>query len=190
MIAKGLDFPDVTLVGVLNADTALGLADFRASERTFQLLTQVSGRAGRAQKEGKVIIQTFNPEHYALQLAKKQNYEEFFIKEMLVRHQNGYPPYFYTIQVTANAKEEGVAAKKIYQIYAELKAALSAESIILGPTPKAVLRINNQFYYQLIIKYKNEPMLDRALNNILQKSQKDEQQGILISIDKEPLNFI
>ncbi len=190
MIAKGLDYPDVTLVGVLNADTALGLADFRASERTFQLLTQVSGRAGRADKEGKVIIQTFNPEHYALQLAKKQDYERFFIREMNVRHQNGYPPYFYTVQITASAKEEGLAAKKIYQIYAELKSSLSPKSIILGPTPKAIMRINNQFYYQLIIKYKKELNLDAALNTILQKSQKDERQGILISIDKEPLNFI
>ncbi|MDC7951916.1 primosomal protein N' [Liquorilactobacillus mali] len=190
MIAKGLDYPDVTLVGVLNADTALGLADFRASERTFQLLTQVSGRAGRADKEGKVIIQTFNPEHYALQLAKKQDYERFFVKEMNVRHQNGYPPYFYTVQITASAKEEGLAAKKIYQIYAEIKSSLSTKSIILGPTPKAIMRINNQFYYQLIIKYKKELNLDAALNTILQKSQKDERQGILISIDKEPLNFI
>ncbi|KRN34283.1 DNA replication factor Y [Liquorilactobacillus mali] len=190
MIAKGLDYPDVTLVGVLNADTALGLADFRASERTFQLLTQVSGRAGRADKEGKVIIQTFNPEHYALQLAKKQDYERFFVREMNVRHQNGYPPYFYTVQITASAKEEGLAAKKIYQIYAELKSSLSPKSIILGPTPKAIMRINNQFYYQLIIKYKKELNLDAALNTILQKSQKDERQGILISIDKEPLNFI
>ncbi|MDN2452586.1 primosomal protein N' [Lactobacillus sp. UCMA15818] len=190
MIAKGLDYPDVTLVGVLNADTALGLADFRASERTFQLLTQVSGRAGRADKEGKVIIQTFNPEHYALQLAKKQDYESFFFREMNVRHQNGYPPYFYTIQITAGAKEEGLAAKKIYQIYAELKSFLSTKSIILGPTPKAIMRINNQFYYQLIIKYKQEPKLDAALDEILQKSQKDERQGVLISIDKEPLNFI
>ncbi|MFT9456835.1 MAG: primosomal protein N' [Liquorilactobacillus hordei] len=190
MIAKGLDYPDVTLVGVLNADTALGLADFRASERTFQLLTQVSGRAGRADKEGKVIIQTFNPEHYALQLAKKQDYESFFVREMNIRHQNGYPPYFYTIQITASAKEEGLAAKKIYQIYAELKASLSTRAIILGPTPKAIVRINNQFYYQLIIKYKQESNLSTVLDAILQKSQKDERQGILISIDKEPLNFI
>ena len=91
MIAKGLDFPDITLVGVLNADTALNLPDFRSSERTFQLLTQVSGRAGRAEKAGEVIIQTFNPEHYAIQLAQTQNYEAFYQQEMWVRHQSGYP---------------------------------------------------------------------------------------------------
>ena len=86
MIAKGLDFPNVTLVGVLNADTALNLPDFRSSERTFQLLTQVSGRAGRAEKPGEVIIQSFNPEHYAIQLAKAQDYEDFYTKEMYIRH--------------------------------------------------------------------------------------------------------
>ncbi|MGQ4818694.1 helicase-related protein, partial [Enterococcus faecium] len=92
MIAKGLDFPNVTLVGVLNADTALNLPDFRSSERTFQLLTQVSGRAGRAEKAGEVIIQSFNPEHYAIQLAKAQDYEDFYTKEMYIRHRGDYPP--------------------------------------------------------------------------------------------------
>ncbi|KXF72734.1 primosomal protein N', partial [Enterococcus faecalis] len=96
MIAKGLDFPNVTLVGVLNADTALNLPDFRSSERTFQLLTQVSGRAGRAEKPGEVIIQSFNPEHYAIQLAKAQDYEDFYTKEMYIRHRGDYPPYYFT----------------------------------------------------------------------------------------------
>lgn len=89
MIAKGLDFPEVTLVGVLNADTSLNLPDFRSSEHTFQLLTQVSGRAGRAEKAGEVVIQTFNPQHYAIELAKKQNYEQFYQQEMHVRHRGG-----------------------------------------------------------------------------------------------------
>ncbi|WP_083479416.1 primosomal protein N' [Liquorilactobacillus oeni] len=190
MIAKGLDYPEVTLVGVLNADTALGMADFRASERTFQLLTQVSGRAGRAQKEGKVIIQTYNPNHYALLLAQKQDYEEFFNQEMNIRHRGGYPPYFFTIQVTASALDEGNAAKKIFETYTELKKVLGRNSFILGPTPKAIMRINNRYYYQLIIKYKKEPKLNACLHALLQKSQRDERAGVMITIDKEPLNFI
>ncbi|MCE5878193.1 primosomal protein N', partial [Enterococcus faecium] len=116
MIAKGLDFPEVTLVGVLNADTSLNLPDFRSSEHTFQLLTQVSGRAGRAEKAGEVVIQTFNPQHYAIELAKKQNYEQFYQQEMHVRHRGGYPPYYFTVKITASHPEEQVAAKKIFQI--------------------------------------------------------------------------
>ncbi|MCH3668921.1 primosomal protein N', partial [Enterococcus faecium] len=114
MIAKGLDFPEVTLVGVLNADTSLNLPDFRSSEHTFQLLTQVSGRAGRAEKAGEVVIQTFNPQHYAIELAKKQNYEQFYQQEMHVRHRGGYPPYYFTVKITASHPEEQVAAKKIF----------------------------------------------------------------------------
>ena len=87
MIAKGLDFPNVTLVGVINADTGLGINDFRANERTFQLLTQVSGRAGRKQKLGQVFIQTYNPDNYAIQLASHQDYEAFYRQEMQFRHQ-------------------------------------------------------------------------------------------------------
>lgn len=112
MIAKGLDFPDVTLVGVLNADTGLGLPDFRASEHTFQLLTQVSGRAGRADKKGEVIVQTFNPDHYAIKLAQTQNFEKFFKLEMDLRHRGGYPPYYYTVQVMTSHEKEAQAAKK------------------------------------------------------------------------------
>lgn len=116
MIAKGLDFPNVTLVGVLNADTALNLPDFRSSERTFQLLTQVSGRAGRAEKPGEVIIQSFNPEHYAIQLAKAQDYEDFYTKEMYIRHRGNYPPYYFTVQITASHPEEMKQRNKCFKL--------------------------------------------------------------------------
>ncbi|KRL00711.1 DNA replication factor Y [Liquorilactobacillus capillatus DSM 19910] len=190
MIAKGLDYPDVTLVGVLNADTALGMTDFRASEKTFQLLTQVSGRAGRATKKGQVIIQTYNPHHYAIQLAKEQNYEKFFRKEMSIRHQGAYPPYYYTIQIVASSPEESLAAKKMYQIYAEIRKYLSNQAVILGPTPQAVARINNRYFYQLIVKYKKEKQLFVYLDKILYESQKDERKGLKIMINREPLNFV
>lgn len=190
MIAKGLDFPNVTLVGVLNADTSLGLPDFRASERTFQLLTQVSGRAGRAEKEGNVLIQTYNPDHYAIQCAQQQDYEHFFGKEMQVRHQGGYPPYYFTIQITANARTETAAAQKMFQIRGEIVNHLSQSAVILGPTPQSIMRINNRYYYQLVIKYKNEPQLENYLQNLLLTCQKEERKGLQIVIDRDPMNFI
>lgn len=112
MIAKGLDFPNVTLVGVLNADTALNLPDFRSSERTFQLLTQVAGRAGRADKEGEVLIQTYNPNHYAIAFAKEQDYEGFYRYEMGIRKNLGYPPYYFTVGLTLSHKSEEFVVKK------------------------------------------------------------------------------
>lgn len=190
MIAKGLDFPNVTLVGVLNADTALNLPDFRSSERTFQLLTQVSGRAGRAEKPGEVIIQSFNPEHYAIQLAKAQDYEDFYTKEMYIRHRGDYPPYYFTVQITASHPEENEAAKQMFQIATKLKQGLSPQAILLGPTPNAIMRVNNRYFYQVIIKYKQEPMFQPLLKEILTDTQRATARGLKLSIDAEPMNFI
>ncbi|MGH1789670.1 primosomal protein N' [Enterococcus faecalis] len=190
MIAKGLDFPNVTLVGVLNADTALNLPDFRSSERTFQLLTQVSGRAGRAEKPGEVIIQSFNPDHYAIQLAKAQDYEDFYTKEMYIRHRGDYPPYYFTVQITASHPEENEAAKQMFQIATKLKQGLSPQAILLGPTPNAIMRVNNRYFYQVIIKYKQEPMLQPLLKEILTDTQRATARGLKLSIDAEPMNFI
>lgn len=189
MIAKGLDFPDVTLVGVLNADTGLSLPDFRASERTFQLLTQVSGRAGRADKAGEVIIQTFNPDHYAIQLAGKQDYEGFFVREMQVRHQNDYPPYFYTIQLTASGPKEAQVLRVLTKVRGELTRLLSPQARLLGPTPQMVTRVNNRYYYQLIIKYKQEPQLQAYLQKLALRTQRLSRQQIQLTIDRDPQGF-
>lgn len=190
MIAKGLDFPDVTLVGVLNADTSLSLPDYRSSERTFQLLTQVSGRAGRADKTGQVVIQTYNPEHYAIQLACRQDYEQFFFYEMNLRHLNNYPPYYYTIKITVSAKSEAEAAKESFAIKKGLDQCLSPQALVLGPTPSLILKIKNRFYYQLVIKYKQEPALEKYLQDLLLQSQSGEKKGIMVVIDREPVNFL
>ncbi|MHC5216968.1 primosomal protein N' [Enterococcus sp. LJL128] len=190
MIAKGLDFPNVTLVGVLNADTALNLPDFRSSERTFQLLTQVSGRAGRAEKPGEVVIQSFNPEHYAIQLAKEQGYEAFYQQEMQIRHRGDYPPFYFTVQITASHPEESYAAKQMFSIMKELQQGLSDQSILLGPTPNAIMRVNNRYYYQMIIKYKKEEQLHGILKKILSDTQAATAKGMKLSIDAEPMNFI
>ncbi|MCU9533490.1 primosomal protein N' [Streptococcus sp. CSL10205-OR2] len=190
MIAKGLDFPNVTLVGVLNADTSLNLPDFRASEKTFQLLTQVAGRAGRSDKNGEVIIQTYNPNHYAIQLAQQQDYESFYRYEMTLRHQLGYPPYYFTIGLTLSHRSEEEAIKKSYQVLDILKNQLSDQVTILGPTPKPVARTNNYYHYQLIVKYRFEDHLEEAMNHILELTQDKENKHLRLAIDYEPQNFI
>ncbi|ANZ70669.1 primosomal protein N' [Pediococcus claussenii] len=190
MIAKGLDFPDVTLVGVLNADTSLELPDFRSAERTFQLLTQVAGRAGRADKEGEVLIQSFNPDHYAIKLAQKQDYEDFFIKEMYLRKLGKYPPYFFTVQVAVSSGEEKTAAKVAFDIVNKIKKVVSDRSVILGPSPRSIAKIKQKYFYQLVIKFQKEPGLDQVLRSIRDEAQKQYRQGISISIDPEPQVFI
>lgn len=186
MIAKGLDFPDVTLVGVINADTTLSLADFRASERTFQLLTQVSGRAGRAEKVGHVVIQTFNPDHYAIKDAAKQDYETFFKQEMYIRHQSNYTPYYFTTLVSVANQDEGKTLKQSYWLKKQLQTALSKDAILLGPSPTMISRKQNKYYYQIIVKYKHEPKLHQRLLEILNETQADAKNGFTIAIDNEP----
>ena len=190
MIAKGLDFPDVTLVGVLNADTALYLPDFRSSERTFQLLTQVSGRAGRGDKAGEVYIQTYNPHHYAIQWACRHDYDHFFAEEMQVRHLGGYPPYFYTISVTLRSEDEKLALQYAKIIKEELLPYLDETASIIGPGVHPQARMKNQYYYQMIIKYKHGDSLMEKLASLIDEMQKKERNGLYITIDREPIRFI
>ncbi|WP_251574872.1 primosomal protein N' [Limosilactobacillus agrestimuris] len=190
MIAKGLDFPNVTLVGVLNADTGLGLPDFRSSERTFDLLSQVSGRAGRADKKGEVIIQTYNPDHYAIRLAQQNDYEAFFKQEMALRHQASYPPYYFTIRIMASHEEEAVAARAMTKIKQELVDNLMPSTIILGPTPRAIARMKRRYYYQIVIKYKQDRRLHSTLQRILQETQSKGRADVQVSIDPDPQYFM
>jgi primosomal protein N' (replication factor Y) len=190
MIAKGLDFPDVTLVGVLNADTGLELPDFRASEHTFDLLAQVSGRAGRADKPGHVIIQTFNPDHYAIRLAQAHDYDRFFATEMNVRYRGGYPPYYYTVRVMASHEQEAVAAKAMIRISEQIKRSVAPSTIILGPSPRPIARMKRRYYYQLVIKYKQDPQLHRILTTVLTETQPRGFRDLQVSIDPEPQFFM
>ena len=190
MIAKGLDFPNVTLVGVLNADTALNLPDFRSSERTFQLLTQVAGRAGRAEKAGQVLIQSYNPQHYAIRFAKEQDYEGFYAYEMGIRRQLGYPPYYFTIGITLSHKKEEEVVKRAYEVMNILRSGLSETSNILGPTPKPIARTHNLYHYQILIKYRLEDELGPTLNKVLALTQERENSELRLSIDHEPQQFL
>ena len=166
MIAKGLDFPLVTLVGVVSADTTLSSPDFRASENTFQLLSQVSGRAGRGESSGEVIIQTFNPEHYSITLSKEHNYIEFYKEEMKMRKLLKYSPYYYMTLISISTKDYDLGSKEANKIANYLRNNLDKETIILGPGIASIFKINNIYHYQIIIKYRKDDKLIEALKFI------------------------
>jgi primosomal protein N' (replication factor Y) (superfamily II helicase) len=186
MIAKGLDFPNITLVGVLSADTMLHLPDFRSSEKTFQLLTQVSGRAGRHQLPGEVIIQTYTPEHYSIELAGQQDFDQFYQREMLVRKMRHYPPFYYLALITISHEQLLTVVSATEKVANYVRTQLSNEAVILGPAVSPIARINNRYRYQCLIKYKREPNLTRTLKTILDQYQKEAKNGLLVSVDVNP----
>ncbi|WP_332648055.1 primosomal protein N' [Lysinibacillus sp. 54212] len=187
MIAKGLDFPNITLVGVLSADTSLHLPDYRAAERTFQLLTQVSGRAGRHEKPGEVVVQTYTPEHYAIELSKEQLYEPFYEREMLTRHGAGYPPYFYLALVQVSHEDVMMAAEYAAKAAEYLRSNLPFSVSIIGPTTASISRLQNRYRYQCLIKYKIEPNLIPVLLQLIKLYRSDWiKKGIMLTIDLDP----
>ncbi|MEI5906121.1 primosomal protein N' [Bacillus spongiae] len=187
MIAKGLDFPNITLVGVLSADTMLHLPDFRAAEKTFQLLTQVSGRAGRHELPGEVIIQTYTPEHYSVQLASKQDYDAFYEQEMRMRKMASYPPYYYLALVNVTHEDLLKVVDSADRMTKFISSRLSDEAIVLGPSASPIPRINNRYRYQCLIKYKREPRLSATLKSLIEQFQSQvASDGLTISIDMNP----
>lgn len=186
MIAKGLDFSNVTLVGVINADTSLMIPNYRSNEYTFQLLMQTAGRSGRGEKNGSVIIQTFNPEHYAITLASKHDYIDFFKQEMEVRRKLSYPPYYYLIYIKVIGKDYNkisVESNKIASILTrELK-----NSKILGPTTCSVFKLNGLFRFGIIIKYKKEEKMEEVLQSLVNHYKGN--QTVKVDIDINPNNF-
>ncbi len=150
MIAKGHDFPKVTLVGVIDADVGLGLPDFRSAERTFALLTQVAGRAGRADLPGEVLLQTHNPKHYAIEFAQNQDYDAFFDREMEFRRTMGYPPHDAMVNILFRGLVEDEVAKNARTIAQRLKAKLHAG--VLGPSPSPLSKVRDEFRYQVVVR--------------------------------------
>ncbi|APH05304.1 primosomal protein N' [Bacillus weihaiensis] len=187
MIAKGLDFPDVTLVGVLTADTMLNLPDFRASEKTFQLLTQVSGRAGRHELPGEVVIQTYTPEHYSIQLAGQYDYDEFFKQEMLHRKHHAYPPYYFISLITISHPEITKVVSVAEKISQNLRRNLGKETKILGPVASPIPRIKDRYRYQCMVKYKRENNLHDTFKKIIEHFQQEmTSNDLTITIDLSP----
>src|SRR5690606_15763482 len=187
MIAKGLDFENVTLVGVLTADSMLHLPDFRSSEKTFQLLTQVSGRAGRHELPGEVIIQTYTPEHYSVELAGKQNYDQFYKQEMIMRKIGSYSPFYYLSLITVSHEDLMKAVSVTEKITKYIGSRLSENAIILGPVASPMSRVNNRYRYQCLIKYKKEPELKNILKTVIEHYYPQTvKEGLMIHIDVNP----
>ena len=186
MIAKGLDFPNVTLVGVINADTSLNIPDFRSSEVTFDLLCQVAGRSGRGDKKGKVLIQTFNPEHYAIKYAKNHDYLGFYKQEMNIRRTLGYSPYYFLTSIKISSKDYDEARDVSNKIGNYLKKNLLS-TVILGPSVAAVFKINNVYRFQIVLKYKKEDNLYKALNDLIEHYKTNSK--IKIDIDFNPVHI-
>ena len=187
MIAKGLNFPNVTLVGVINADSSLNIPNFRSSERTFSLLDQVIGRAGRADKEGEAIIQTFNPDHYSIVCAKNHDYKTFFAKEMFIRKKLNYPPYCFITLVKISSKDFSYGMKEAKKISGFLNNNLSDTTTILGPSTASVLKMNNKYNFQIILKYKKDEKLYNALNSLLKVYEGNGK--IKVEFDFNPINL-
>ena len=186
MISKGLDFPNVTLVGVINADTSLFIPSYKSSENTFQLLSQVAGRSGRGDKKGRVLIQSYNTDHYAIMLATKNNYLDFYNYEMKVRLINKYPPFYYLVYITIKSKDNKLLSMEANKIYSILGNHLE-NTLILGPSICSPYKLNNVFRLGIILKYKKEDQLNETLNMLIEHYRNNNR--IDIDINLNPNNI-
>ena len=166
MIAKGLDFPNVVLVGVISADSSLNVPDFRSSERTFELLTQVSGRSGRGVEDGEVIVQSFDTGHYSLEYARRQDYVGFYREEMKMRKVLKYSPYYYIVVVSVLSKDYKEGMREARKVGEYLRSKLDGEAIVLGPAMANVFKMNNVYRYKCTVKYRKSDKLEEVLTFI------------------------
>ncbi len=188
MIAKGHDFPGVTLVGVISADVGLGLADFRASERTFQLLTQVAGRAGRGERAGEAIVQTLYPDHYSIQLACRQNYVAFFEREVVYRRGMRYPPFFALINGVVRGRTFDDAMQQAREIVRRLEPATAAGRFtVLGPAPAPLGRLRGEHRVQFFLKGIRRADLRNALLQVVAAMPEIRRR---LTIDVDPLSVL
>ncbi|MCP5538275.1 MAG: primosomal protein N' [Akkermansiaceae bacterium] len=183
MIAKGLHFPNVTLVGVLNADLGLHIPDFRAGERTFQLLTQVAGRAGRGELEGEVIVQTFTPHSPSIQYARHHDFNGYADQELEFRKQFGYPPYTHCAVIQTRSTHERRAEFTLQNLYQRLKATLPSGMVLHEPLPAALTKAHGQYRFQLMMLGVSARQLSRHINQILAQTPPPEDVTIVFDMD-------
>ncbi len=192
MISKGLDFPNVTLVGILAADMSINIPDYRSAERTFQLITQVAGRAGRGVKEGKVVIQTYTPEHYSLQYAKNYDYEGFYEKEFTVRALMNYPPFGKILLINGTSKDENMLKDFMNNIANSISILLKDYNGIelLGPIACMISKIKENFRWQIVLKGEFDLKFAKKIQELLYDNNKSNYNEIRISIDINPNSLI
>ncbi|MDQ2842199.1 MAG: primosomal protein N', partial [Acidobacteriota bacterium] len=188
MIAKGHDIPNVTLVGVVLADIGLSLPDFRAAERTFQLLTQAAGRAGRGGTPGRVIIQTLNPDHYAIRFAAAQDYAGFYRKEIEFRKWLRYPPFAALANILVRSEKQEQALQMATQLSYLLMP--PPEGVrVMGPAEAPVLRVRNEFRYQLLLKAAKRSTLREVVYSLRDLAQKERWKATALAIDIDPISL-
>jgi primosomal protein N' (replication factor Y) len=189
MIAKGHDIPNVTLVGVVSADVGLGMPDFRAAERTFQLLTQVAGRAGRGNVPGIVLIQTINPDHYAVRLAAAQDYQAFYEKELNFRRMMHYPPFAAMANILVRAEKQEAAMRMSSDLGFKLMP--PPEMLrVMGPAEAPVPRLKNEYRYQFLIKAASRKALNETLQRIRAYGLERKWPATSLVIDVDPLSLM
>jgi len=187
MVAKGHDFPGVALVGVIGADTILNLPDFRAAERSFSLLTQVAGRAGRSGGGGQVLIQAYNTEHYALKCAAAQDYAAFFSQELPFRQELGYPPCGHLVNLVLSGNSAGQVKSIAERLAGQLVGRVAGVEV-LGPSPCPLARLRGKSRYQILLKAASRPAL-RYLLEVLEKLETKAEKGVGLVIDVDPVDM-
>jgi primosomal protein N' (replication factor Y) len=191
MLAKGHDFHNVTLVGVISVDIGLGLPDFRSAERTFQILTQVAGRAGRGQLRGRVLIQTYYPEHYALRYASDQNYEGFYNEEIRFRSHLSYPPFSVLASILVKHVDERTASIIAGIVRDGLEAANTDKACrILGPAPASISRLKNEYRMQILVKSSNRKRLRETLEIGLHNAEANGAEMRHVFAEIDPVNLM
>jgi primosomal protein N' (replication factor Y) (superfamily II helicase) len=190
MITKGHDFPFITLIGVIAADTALNMPDFRAAEKTFQQLTQVAGRGGRGDVRARVIIQTFNPQHYALKHVRNHDYKSFYAEEIDFREALHYPPFgrIINLRLSATRKDELIKQAEILGKTAKKMATQYGNTVeIIGPAESPLAKLQGRYRFQMLLKSQNAKALHQFARELLNKMEKS---TVKITIDVDPENFM
>ena len=193
MVVKGHHFPNVTLVGVIAADGSLNIDDFRANEKTFQILTQVAGRAGRGGDKGRVIIQTYNPDNFSIECAKKQNYELFYNTEIALRKQLKYPPFCDIILIGFNSSIEKEVMETAMKIREYLKNRVEKENIgiiLYKAVPSPIDKIKNKYRWRILIKCKLGDNIVQLINDTIEEYYSLKKKNTRITIDVNPSNMM